>query len=294
MDGNGESRLSRAGALPDQDGRFDHAVLNVHYGLDAAELSFQSMGFKVTPRGYHTLGSINHLIVFDSNYLELLGLDAAAAEPRKELLDWPVGLNGQVYASRDVDAMRQQLQSRGLPVLEAKSFSRPVEVDGARHDARFRTAHLAPGYFPASRLYFCRHFTPELIWHKAFLHHPNSAFALRGIVIAADDPDRQARLLAAAVSAEITSDTCVSAGGVSIAFQREDALVARYGTAVLADGRRPRAAVLRIAVRSIEALKAALAPRWAGRAVVPAARCVILPAEDCFGVMLEFNEEGHA
>lgn len=54
MDGDGESRSSRVGVRLDQDGRFDHAVLDVHYGVDAAEQLFRSMGYKVTPRGYHT------------------------------------------------------------------------------------------------------------------------------------------------------------------------------------------------------------------------------------------------
>ena len=47
--------------------RLDHAVINVHMAMDKAESCFQELGFTVTPRGYHSLGSINHLMIFWMN-----------------------------------------------------------------------------------------------------------------------------------------------------------------------------------------------------------------------------------
>ena len=54
--------------------QLDHAVINVHFGMDRAEPLFQTLGFTLTPRGYHSLGSINHLMMFGTDYLELIGL----------------------------------------------------------------------------------------------------------------------------------------------------------------------------------------------------------------------------
>ena len=45
--------------------RVDHAVINVLTGMDAAVERFRALGFAPTPRGYHPLGSINHLMMFE-------------------------------------------------------------------------------------------------------------------------------------------------------------------------------------------------------------------------------------
>ena len=68
-----DAAVSAAASLQ-REGVFDHAVLNLHYDLDAGEQLFRALGFNVTPRSYHTLGSMNNLIVFGTNYLELIGL----------------------------------------------------------------------------------------------------------------------------------------------------------------------------------------------------------------------------
>src|SRR3954454_6601689 len=176
-----------AGAgLSQREGVFDHAVLNLHYDLDSGQDLFNSIGFKVAPRGYHSLGSINHLIVFETNYLELIGLDPSNPNPRKELLDWPVGLNGLVIGSDDIDVTRAWLRSDHLPVLEPKAFSRPVKIDGVMSEARFRTVHVDRSFFPASRLYFCQHFTPNLVWNPAFMRHSNTANSLTRLFVAAE------------------------------------------------------------------------------------------------------------
>ena len=51
----------------------DHVVINVKDDMDLAQLVFSNLGFTLTPRGYHTLGSINHLMMFGSDYMELIG-----------------------------------------------------------------------------------------------------------------------------------------------------------------------------------------------------------------------------
>ena len=47
----------------------DHVVINVKDDMDLAQLVFSNLGFTLTPRGYHTLGSINHLMMFGSDYM---------------------------------------------------------------------------------------------------------------------------------------------------------------------------------------------------------------------------------
>src|ERR1700693_946839 len=83
----------------------DHVVVNARDRFDAAALCYRRLGFALTPHGRHTLGSVNRLAVFARDYLELVGVDPAAAAPRAELLRTPVGLNGLVFATEDADAL---------------------------------------------------------------------------------------------------------------------------------------------------------------------------------------------
>ena len=69
----------------------------------------------MTPRGYHTLGSMNHLAIFGTDYLELI-----AAQPgetrRPEILASPFGLNGLVFGTEDSAAVYAALHEAGVPV----------------------------------------------------------------------------------------------------------------------------------------------------------------------------------
>lgn len=53
----------------------DHVVINVADQLDAASALYRRLGFQLTERGHHSLGSSNHLAIFGENYLELLGYE---------------------------------------------------------------------------------------------------------------------------------------------------------------------------------------------------------------------------
>ena len=51
----------------------DHVVVLVH-DLDKAQQAYVRMGFTLTPRGFHTLGSHNHCLMFGPDYVELLAV----------------------------------------------------------------------------------------------------------------------------------------------------------------------------------------------------------------------------
>jgi hypothetical protein len=68
-------------------------------------------------------------------------------------------------------------------MLEPQSFSRPVTIDGVEHLARFHTVRTAPELFEAGRVYYCQHYTPELVWHRPWMSHSNGVRALSELVI---------------------------------------------------------------------------------------------------------------
>ena len=150
----------------------DHVVVNALFELDAACEIFTALGFAVSPRGYHSLGSMNHLVMSSGAYLELVGVPRSGLQ-RADVMNSPPGLSGLVFKSQDADATYARMVAEGLAVLPPLDFSRPVETSGVTREARFRIVRAAPECFPAGRIYFCQHLTPELVWNGEGLDHAN-------------------------------------------------------------------------------------------------------------------------
>jgi hypothetical protein len=180
----------------------DHMVVNVLFDMDRAAVLMSQLGFTVTPRGYHSLGSINHLMVFEGHYLELIGLPSGTDVPRKDILESPRGLNGLVFQAGDIDASLSRLRDSGLAMLEPQSFSRPVTVDGVEQLARFRTVRTAPDVFEAGRVYYCQHYTPELVWHRSWMSHANGCSGLSELVVVTTAIEADAARFAKAAQSE--------------------------------------------------------------------------------------------
>lgn len=207
----------------------DHAVINVKYEMDRATPLFEGLGFTMTPRGYHSLGSINHLMIFGTDYLELVGLPAGIEKPRPEIANSPPGINGLVFKAQDVDATHAHLDGLGLAGDAPLSFTRPVELGGEEHTARFRTVKVRPDAFPAGRVYFCEHGTPELVWREEWSTHANGAVAIREFVVVAAEPEA-----AAARYADVTGATDIKGDAAEQVIGLEGARLsvlspARYG-----------------------------------------------------------------
>lgn len=183
----------------------DHVVINTLKSMDAAADLFAALGFTLTPRGTHSLGSINHLMMTPGAYLELVGVPDTGRQ-RQEVLDSPFGLNGMVLRTFDADATRDTLAAAGFAPTGPVAFSRAVEVDGVEHDARFRTVRLPPETFPAGRVYFCEHLTPELVWRDEWMTHPNGFCAIDAFTIASPHPEAEARRLASAFASVAEPD----------------------------------------------------------------------------------------
>jgi len=166
----------------------DHAVINVLYQMDAAVARFRAFGFTLTERGYHSLGSINHLMMFNSDYLEIVGLSHDTERIRQEVADSPPGLNGLVFGTDDADQLYRQLVTQNVPVDPPLAFSRPVTVKGVEHRASFRTVRLSPSYARGGRVYFCEHETPELVWQAQWQRHRNGVHGLAAFAIVLQDP----------------------------------------------------------------------------------------------------------
>ncbi len=177
----------------------DHAVINVHYQLDQAQTLFRALGFHLTERGFHSLGSINHSMMFLDDYLELIGLpeETKGLPPaRPEVLSAPVGINGLVFKTDDADETYQHLKKCGYEGGKPTSFSRPVELPDGTFQANFRTVTARAEAIGGGRVYFCDHKTPELVWRKEWQKHPNTSQSIAGFILVSERHKQEAETLA--------------------------------------------------------------------------------------------------
>ncbi len=181
----------------------DHIVINTRFEMDRAEDIFTGLGFTLTPRGHHTLGSHNHLMMFMTDYLELVGIAEADAHKRPEIANSPIGLNALVFKTHDADKTFARLETLAMAGEPPCSFSRPVTLsDGSTHEARFRTVTARAEVFPAARLYFCEHLTSDLIWRPEWQNHPNGVAGFTELVIVTSRPEEHAACLAELLEAQ--------------------------------------------------------------------------------------------
>lgn len=275
--------------------RVDHVVLDTRDRLEEAVRVYRSLGFQLTDRGRHTLGSINHLAVFESDYLELLGFDIAAAAVRADIAQYPVGLNGLVFATPSADCLFHDLKARGVPVQEPVAFSRPVILPDGSHDAKFRVVRLQQDAVSFGRLYFCQHLTPDLVWRPEWRKHPNGAVGIARVSIAVRDPGVSADLFIRMFGREImrqasAGSLTLAAGTVEIELVATDTLQVQLGDAMpLPSGRSDFIAKLGIRTASLRATSKAL--RDGGIPFThPDPGRILIPASAALNVAIEFAE----
>ena len=236
----------------------DHVIINARDRLDEAAALYARLGFQITPRGYHSLGSINNLAILGTDYIELLGVPPGGG--RTDVLDWPPGLNGLAFKTLDGDGAFAALHAAGVPVLPAQPLARPVDMgSGAPQEAAFRNVRLAPGASPSGRMFFCHHLTPQFVWHDPWRRHANGALGIAGIVIAADDPAPVCRLFARMFGAGAVRGSTLLAGLADIETVTPGALAARFGAAAPdAAGRAHFMAALVLRTASLDQVRAAV------------------------------------
>ena len=268
----------------------DHVVVNTRDRLDDAAEVYRALGFTLTPKGHHSLGSVNHLAIFGTDYLELIGVPDANSQ-RQDVMAFPPGLNGLVFATEDSAALHAVLTESGVAASPPREFSRPVAGSDGMRDAVFRTVHLDPQPIWPGRIYFCHHFTRDLVWQDTARHHANGTVGVVRTLIASDDPSRLGALFGRAFG---TRAVRTVAGGISLVMglSRVDVLDHATVAAMLGDGAPDAAgrvefmAALTLRTLSLDQAETALA-------AVPTERLddrLVVPATAGFGCALEFVE----
>ena len=247
----------------------DHVVVNVMTRLDEVAAQFTRLGFQLTARGHHSLGSSNHLAVFGEGYLELLGFLPGNEGRRPDLVGHPAGLTGLAFKADDPAQVYATMRARGVPVREPMSFARPVAApdgktaEGMTAEARFTVITMPPEVVANGRTFLCHHHTPELVWRPEWQTHRNGALGIAEFVIASHEPQRTAALYETMFGPNLTAPVAgglsFAAGALTVLMLKPETVAARYRDAapVSPDGA-DRMVALAFAVTSLDAPRAVL------------------------------------
>jgi catechol 2,3-dioxygenase-like lactoylglutathione lyase family enzyme len=190
----------------------DHAVVMVR-DLDQAAENWKRLGFTVSPRGTHRahMGSGNITIMFDPDYMELLGVLTATEHnaPARAFLEKREGIERIAFTAVDSTAGAEEIRAHGFAPIGPTDFERPVTMpDGRPSAAKFRTFQWPVAEAPGGvRLFACQHKTPETVWIPELMQHANGAKRLKQVLIVTPEPGNDASHLSRLIDREGTKET---------------------------------------------------------------------------------------
>jgi hypothetical protein len=272
----------------------DHVVVMVD-GIDAAEAAYARLGFQVQPRGFHQkLGTANHLMIFERDYFEILGIveDTPFNSERREWLKQGGGLANVALATDGADLAFEAFTAAGLQPDAPLAFDRAVEVLGRTEHAKFRTVRIPKTHMPVVGFFVCEHLTPQFVYRAEWARHPNGARGILGVSVIAEDPARWVPVLekyfGAGCARRDANDIVVDTGTQPIRYLDRRSWAERYpGVEPVRPGDQP--ALLSIRVENLAACAALLANNGVP-ALKPDAERLVVPPAHAAHLTVEFRE----
>ena len=184
--------------------------------LDAAQATFERLGFNLTPRSFHRgaatpggpvepWGSANHCAMLEQGYLEILGIvdDSKFSSARALLAKYE---GPHIVAFRPESAERvQELIDRQLPVDIVRNLERTIPFGPEGNESKrvaFRNTRFSSTIFPEAQFQYTEHLTRETMWQPHLLSHPNGAIALDCVFLCTVDPQALAAKLSPVLGTE--------------------------------------------------------------------------------------------
>lgn len=273
----------------------DHAVVMVQ-DLDKAAENYRQLGFTISPRGTHSahMGTGNYTIMFDPDYMELLGVLAATEHnaPARAFLDQRgEGIERIAFTAVDSTAGAEEIRARGLEPIGPTDFERPVTLpDGTISAAKFRTFMWPTAEAPGGvRIFACQHKTRETVWIPELMKHANAAKRIKQTLIATPEPAKEAadlgQLIDREPKAEADGAVTVPSGGdrADFVYLTLEQLGKRYPGVPLAGLSERGGAALVLVSGDLAATDKAL-----GSAAVRSGPAICVPPAKANGTLLAF------
>src|SRR4051812_5238682 len=265
--------------------------------LDKAAENYRQLGFTISPRGTHSahMGTGNYTIMFDPDYMELLGVLAATEHnaPARAFLDkHGEGIERIAFTAVDSAAGAEEIRARGLVPIGPTDFERPVKLpNGTVSAAKFRTFMWPTAEAPGGvRIFACQHKTRDTVWIPELMKHANAAKRIKQVLIATPEPAKEAAHLARLIDREPKSDAdtavVVPSGGdrADFVYLTLDQLGHRYRGIALEGLSERGGAALVLVSHDLAATEKAL-----GSAGVRSGAAICVPPAKANGTLLAFN-----
>lgn len=268
----------------------DHVVINAYRRLDVAEETYRRLGFHLTDRGYHNIGSMNHVAMFGTDYLELVDTRNKVTH----LTKYPLGLYGLVFGLENAQRTYECLRAAGVSVETPVDLTRDARKSDGQPAVGVKLVHLAEDTLPYGRLYFCQHFARDLSWRDEVRHHPNGVVGIQRATIVEPDPAAAASIYSQMFGPEVVRSirggSTIVVGHSQFDLVTRDELERRYGTMVAEPEGWP-AYMAALTFRTLSLAQTSSVLQHSGiSATAHELRRLIVSADQAMGVLLEFIE----
>jgi hypothetical protein len=254
---------------------FDHIVHAVR-DLDVAGDFYQRLGFIVGTRNRHpqAWGTQNRIVQLSGVFVELLALaDTTHIAPHAPHV-FSFGAFTRDFLAREQGLSMLALEGRGAPDAEAfraagigdfelYDFEREGKrADGMAIKLAFSLAFAADPRAPDVGFFTCLHHHPDNFWDSKLQDHANTAKAVAGVVLVAENPADHHVFLSAFTGER---DLVSTSAGVAVKTPRGEiqvmdpaAFTSHFGVTPPDITRGPRFAAVRFATRNLGAAAAIL------------------------------------
>jgi hypothetical protein len=185
-----------------------------HLGIIGPDLAadarrYERLGFILTPVSApqiplqpggppEPLGVGNRCIIFENNYLELLGvIDAprwasiTQAQRGPYDIDRPLsryhGLHVLHLGTDVIEPVRERLLADGLQPSPIRPFQRLLDTPDGEKMMHAKCISFPQGTAPEALLQIVQHETPELVLQPRYMHHANGAKSITEVIVCVDD-----------------------------------------------------------------------------------------------------------
>jgi hypothetical protein len=178
----------------------DHPVISVRNHPEAVG-KFIRLGFSPSPITYHPWGSVLTLMMFENNFIELIGIDDPSRFGTGEVngfcygrtlgqfLDRSEGLGLVALHSKNIESDFAAVKATGLPAQQRVDFRRKLtKADGTPDEAVVSLGMLMDVELGDASNFLCQQHRPDFIWRKDWQNHPNGALAVDEVVYVTPDP----------------------------------------------------------------------------------------------------------
>ena len=270
---------------------FDHTLILVE-DLDDADARMRRLGFRPTPRGFHSahMGTANSTIMLSNmTYFEVIGVvnpTPSNADMRK-MLEQRQGLLGFAMKSADARACADELAALSAGDGQVVDFARPVDFADGPRDAAFSVAHFDPESTLGLMMFACSHHTPDVVWRTDYLQQPNGVTGvsdLVGEVVDLDAAEHAFRTLFAERVDRRGEAVLVDFGNVRVAFLSGAELKKSFGLAPFGE---PALRVLALTTATADAAKSILEENGVETVDLGDGYLTVPPDQAC-GTMIQF------